>query len=77
MNHPYVRELIDNYGRSTLIQASRLFNEGISAEAIVGDLLLNADDVQDCIFAGAYLQAIADEQQRFQDAIVEPYADTF
>lgn len=72
MNPAYTRELIDQYGRSSLIQASTLFSVGISRQSISRNLFIPDDRIDDCIFAGFYLRHIAEEQRRFEDSICEP-----
>lgn len=68
-----LRYNIDEFGRWTLIKASELREEGVSRNSIAGDLGLPEDAVDNCIQAGDCLRRMADEQRRFEDAIVEPY----
>ncbi len=68
-----LRLLIDEFGRWTLIEASKMRDDCVSLSAICGDLGLPEDHVENCIVAGQVLRRMADEQRRFEAAIVEPY----
>lgn len=67
-----LRYNINEFGRWTLVKASEMQEEGVSLNAICGDLGLSDDVVENCIQAGTILRRIAAEQKRFENAIVEP-----
>lgn len=68
-----LRHLIDEFGRWTLIKASDMRKDGLSLNTICGELGLPDDHVENCIQAGSILRRMAEEQRRFESAIVEPY----
>lgn len=72
MHSQIVRHLIDEFGRSTLIDAAQMRADGLEDNTISSDLGIPEDHIEACVTAGGILQVVAEEQRRFEDSICEP-----